>query len=120
MNPAIKKAILTLTGILFAIIGTGSGLITNLAAVPHQLPSSSKRVTSDNKSAAIPSFELDNPLIETDHGIVPARKCAVCIGVSDRSSSLSVVSRLIIYVCTRVVMCVVIDNTVAMMLLLHY
>eukprot|EP00985_Skeletonema_marinoi_P019743 scaffold11430_cov165-Skeletonema_marinoi.AAC.3 len=28
-------------------------------------------------------FELDNPLIETDEGIVPARKCAVCIGVSE-------------------------------------
>ncbi len=76
MNPTIKTTILSLTGILVAIIGTGSGF-TNLAAVPHQLP---PRVTSE-KSATV-SFELDNPLIETDEGIVPARKCAVCIGVS--------------------------------------
>lgn len=81
MNPTIKTTILSLTGILVAIIGTGSGF-TNLAAMPHQLPSSSsKRVTSE-KSATL-SFELDNPLIETDERIVPARKCAVCIGVSD-------------------------------------
>ena len=86
MNPTIKTGILALTGVLIAIIiGTGSGF-TNLAAVPHQLPSSSsKRLTSaQEKSAAVSiSFELDNPLIETDEGIVPARKCAVCIGVSD-------------------------------------
>ena len=85
MNPTIKTGILALTGVLIAIIiGTGSGF-TNLAAVPHQLPSPSKRLTStQEKSAAIStSFELDNPLIETDEGIVPARKCAVCIGVSD-------------------------------------
>jgi len=83
MNPTIKTtAILILTGILVAIIGTGSGF-TNIAAVPHQLPSSSKRVTSEMKLAAVSfEFELDNPLIETDEGIVPARKCAVCIGVS--------------------------------------
>lgn len=79
MNPTIKTAILILTGILVAIIGTGSGF-TNIAAVPHQLPS---RVTSEMKLAAVSfEFELDNPLIETDEGIVPARKCAVCIGVS--------------------------------------
>ena len=84
MNPTIKTGILALTGVLVAIIiGTGSSF-TNLAAVPHQLPSSSKRLTStQEKSAAVSTFELDNPLIETDEGIVPARKCAVCIGVSD-------------------------------------
>ena len=86
MNPTIKTTgILTLTGVLVAIIiGTGSGF-TNLAAVPHQLPSSSsKSLTSvQEKSAAVSTFELDNPLIETDEGIVPERKCAVCIGVSD-------------------------------------
>ena len=87
MNPTIKKTgILTLTGVLLVaiIIGTGSGF-TNLAAVPHQLPTSpSKSLTStQEKSAAVSTFELDNPLIETDEGIVPARKCAVCIGVSD-------------------------------------
>ncbi len=78
MNTTIKTTILFLTSIL-VVIGMGSGF-TNLAAVPHQLPSSSKRVTSEK--SAIVSFELDNPLIETDEGIVPARKCAVCIGVS--------------------------------------
>lgn len=82
MNPTIKAGILTLSGILVAIIGTGSGF-TNLAAVPHQLPSSLKKVTSAPEKSAAVSFELDNPLIETDEGIVPARKCAVCIGVSD-------------------------------------
>lgn len=78
MNATIKTTILFLTSIL-VVIGMGSGF-TNLAAVPHPLPSSSKRVTSEK--LAIVSFELDNPLIETDEGIIPTRKCAVCIGVS--------------------------------------
>lgn len=81
MNPTIKKTILSLIGILAVIVGTGSGF-SNLAAVPHQLPSSSNTMVTSEKSATV-SFELDNPLIETDEGIVPARKCAVCIGVSD-------------------------------------
>lgn len=88
MKPTIKTTILSLTGILVAIIGTGSGF-TNLAAVPHQLPSSSKNRVTSEKSATVSSFELDNPLIETDEGIVPARKCAVCIGVSDLWTYLS-------------------------------
>ena len=110
MNPTIKTGILaTLTGVLVAIIiGTGSGF-TNLAAAPHQLPSSSsKRLTSaQEKSAAVSiSFELDNPLIEIDEGIVPARKCAVCIGVGDtlRLEFVSLVQKMMCYFFSSVIM----------------
>lgn len=66
-----------------------SAFQTNIAAVPYQLPSTSNSATdaTTRQRRAItitlmPEEELDNPSIKVDDAIYPARKCAVCIGVS--------------------------------------
>mmetsp|Transcript_55076 Transcript_55076/g.117053 ORF Transcript_55076/g.117053 Transcript_55076/m.117053 type:complete len:83 (-) Transcript_55076:439-687(-) len=70
-------------GVIAALVaimaGTGSAFVP---AVPHQAgPSTVVRKESKMDMAMMGDFAvLDNPLVEVDEAIVPARKCAVCIG----------------------------------------
>eukprot|EP01082_Thalassiosira_pseudonana_P005799 g5503.t1 g5503 contig2:663706-664026(-) len=64
-----------------------SAFQTNFAAVPYQLPSTSNSATDATTKqrraitiTVMTEEELDNPSIEVDDAIYPARKCAVCIG----------------------------------------
>ena len=60
--------------LLLAIIGV---VMSFKAAVPHQ-------ETAVPKAAAVNNFDagLDNPNIDSDMNIHPARKCGFCMGVS--------------------------------------
>lgn len=70
-----------LAALVAIMASTGSAFVP---AVPHQVGSSTavpKKFNADD--VVLDGFVgLDNPYVQKDESIVPARKCAVCIGVS--------------------------------------